>query len=601
MSAHEPKHRLAAIVVADVVGYTRMMEADEAGTLSLLRAARADVVDPVTARHRGAIVKGTGDGWLAQFRSVTDAVRSSVEIQAAMARRNALAAEGRRFEFRIGINLGEVVVESDDIYGTGVNVAARLESLADPGGIVISSAVRDQLRGVAGLEFEDMGPRAVKNLANPVHCFNVRPTAPPAAHGDPGAAAQPAARSERASIAVLPFSNLSGDADQDYFADGVVDDIITALSRFKWLRVIARNSTFAYKGRAVDVRQIARDLGVRYVLEGSVRKSGRRVRITGQLIDATTGDHVWADNFNGAFEDIFDLQDSITESVVGTMEPQLRKAEIERARRKRPENLDAYDLFLRALPHVYAMRPDDNRIALDLLEAASRLDPTYAPPLAFRAWCLEQRVVRRWPAARDDDAATCLRLARAALAADMDDANAIAIAAFVALMVGRDFDAAFPALRRAVALNPNNAFVAMNAGWAHCFAGDLGEALAHLERARALSPNDPTAFYVLTGLGMAHLLAGRCEEGARLATDAAALYDEWDATYYVLAAAQGHLGRLDEARASIARLVALIPGASIARYREMVPIRDPERLAFLEKGLRVAGLPERTDPEQARA
>jgi tetratricopeptide (TPR) repeat protein len=265
------------------------------------------------------------------------------------------------------------------------------------------------------------------------------------------------------------------------------------------------------------------------------------------------------------------------------MEPQIRKAEIERVRRRRPDSLDAYDLFLRALPHAYAMRPEDNTKALGFLESAVRLDPTYAPLLAFSAWCYEQRLTRHWPTARPGDAATSLRLARAALAADIDDANAIAVAGFVLVMVGRDFDVGFAALRRALALNPNNAFVAMNAGWAYNFAGEPKEALAILGRAHALSPNDPTEFYVLTGLGMAHLLLGNYEQAAQLAASAAALYSEWDATFYVLAAARAHLGRLTEARADIEKLLSLNPGATTSRFRSMLPIRHPERFAAVER------------------
>lgn len=592
MAARGLTRRLAAVVVADVVGYARLMERDETGTLRELQAVRTDIVNPATAGFHGRIVKTTGDGWLAEFPSVNDAVRCSLEIQDAMARRNSRAENLPRLEFRFGVNLGEIIVEDDDIYGTGVNVAARLEAIARPGGIVISNAVHDQVRGSPDLRFEDLGEQPVKNLARPIRAFAVCGAAVDTAVAPDGGSPAIGKGGEGASIAVLPFSNLSGDTDQEYFADGMVDDIITALSRFKWLRVIARNSTFAYKGRAVDVRQIAKDLGVRYVLEGSVRKSRGRARITGQLIDATTGAHVWADRFDGDLEDIFDVQDRLTESVVGAMEPQLRKAEIERARRKRPESLDAYDLFLRALPHAYVMRPDDNGKALELLEAAIRLDPTWAPALAFAAWCYEQRWTRGWPMARDDDVATSVALARAALAADTDDANTIALAGFVLVMVGREYDAGLAALERAVVLNPNNAFVAMLSGWANNFAGDIDVAMRLLARAHALSPNDPTAFYVLTGLGMAYLLAGHYAQAAELATQAKALYGEWDATYYVLGAAHGHLGNIDEARADVATLAGLAPGASISWYRSKIPIRDPARLAIVESGLRAAGLPD---------
>jgi len=585
-----PTRRLAAIVVADVVGYSRQMEADESGTLDRLQALYAEVVRPTTNEFRGRIVKRTGDGWLAEFASATDAVRSSVEIQERAAARNAHSAADRRLELRIGVNLGEIIFDGDDVFGNGVNIAARLESIATPGQVCISGSVHEQVRGVLDVVCEDIGEHVVKNIARPVRCFAIHP----AELGDEAgrrAGAVPAA-SRGASIAVLPFSNLSGDPSQDYFADGMVEDVITALSRFKWLKVIARNSTFVYKGRAVDVRQVAKDLGVRYVLEGSVQRSERRVRITGQLIDATTGAHLWAERFDGELESIFDLQDQITASVVAAIEPQIRKAEIERTRRKHPENLDAYDLYLQATPHAYAMRPEDCAKALALLERSLRLDPGFVPAKAFVAWCYEQRLSRGWPGVQEADAANAVRLAREVLAADTDDANAMAIAGFVLVMVGREYDVGLAALRRAVALNRNNAFVSMNAGWGNAFAGDVAEALVEFERARRLNPQDPAAFYILTGLGAAHMFAGNHDEAAGFAEQSAALYGEWDATFIVLAAALAYAGRIDEARRAVGRLKALLPGASISVVRDMVPVRDAKRLALWLEGLRMAGLPE---------
>jgi TolB-like protein/Tfp pilus assembly protein PilF len=394
------------------------------------------------------------------------------------------------------------------------------------------------------------------------------------------------------SIAVLPFSNLSGDPSQGYFVDGMVDGIISALSRFKWLTVIARNSTFAYKDRPEDVRLIAKDLGARYVLEGSVRATAQRVRIHGQLIDASSGTHLWADHFDGDMADVFDLEDQVTESVVSALEPQIRRAEIDKARRKRPENLDAYDLFLRSLPHAYAMRPDDNAAALGFLEEAMRLDPGFIPARAFAAWCLEERLTRGWPSAREDDAQRALGLAQEVLAADTDDATLISIAGFVLVMVGRRYDTGLEALRLAVELNPNNAFVLMNAGWAEAFAGDVTTARERFVRARSLNPRDPAAFYVLTGLGMVSVLLGRHEEAVEFAARSAAVYSEWDATYFVLAMALAASGRSDEAHAAVSRLLELWPTVSIAHYRRMIPIRDPERLAILERNMRLAGVPE---------
>lgn len=592
MTEGRPTRRLAAIVVADVAGYTRLMETDESGTLQRFRTMMTEIVEPTTARYRGRIVKGTGDGWLAEFPSVTDAVLSSLDIQTSVSRHSAALPVDRRLELRIGINLGEIIFDGDDIYGTGVNVAARLEALAEPGGICISNHVFMHVRGILDLAYEDLGAQTIKNIAEPIRAYALRLGEPSRSGRAVATPQQTGAALGRASIAVLPFSNLSADREQEYFADGMVEDIITALSRFKWLTVIARASTFAYKGRAVDVREFARDLGVRYVLEGSVQKAGDRARLTGQLIDAETGAHLWAERFEGELEDVFDLQDRITERVVSSLEPQIRRAEIERARRKRPESLDAYDLFLRALPKTYAMRPDENAQALELLEQAMRIDPEYAPAAAFAAWCREQRLTRDWPSAQPDDPVEAVRLARIALAQDTDDANVISIAGFVLVMVGRDYDAGLAALGRAVELNPNNAFVLMNAGWAHVFAGDLDLALAHLERARSLSSRDPAAFFIITGLAMIHLLGGYFEQAAELALVSATVYESWDATYFVHAMALAAAGRDEEARTAIARFFHLSPDATLAQFPGKLPIRDPERRAFVERWARAAGIPE---------
>jgi len=583
--------KLAAIVVADVVGYSRMMQAEESSTLSRLRAMFANVVEPITSEFRGRIVKTTGDGWLAEFQSAADAVQSSVKIQRSMAHRNLKIANARRFELRIGVNLGEIISEKDDIFGTGVNIAARLESIASPGGICISESVYQQIHGILDFRYEDMGAHEVKNIAAPVRIFTVHPQAGGFRRGS-----TPSPSTSREvpgpSIAVLPFTNLSDDAGHGYFVDGMVDGIITALSRFKWLTVIARNSTFAYRGRAEDVRLIGKDLGARYVLEGSVRTTGKRMRIHGQLIDASTGAHIWADRFDGNMEDVFDLEDRITESVVSALEPQIRRAEIERARRKRPENLDAYDLYFRALPHAHAMTPEDNTAALTFLEEAMRLDPGFVPARAFAAWCYEERLTRGWPNTRADDADRAIQLSQEVLAADTDDANVIAVAGFVLVMVGRRYDSGLEALRLAVELNPNNAFVLMLAGWAETFAGDVTIAYGHFQRARLLNPRDPTAFYVLTGMGMVNHLLGKYEEAAEFAGRSAAVYDRWDATYFVLGLALARAGRADDARAAVSKLIELWPGASISHYRKVLPIRDPDRLAALERDMRIAGLPE---------
>ena len=590
------QRRLTTILAADVVGYSRLMEQDEAGTMVRLRARRHEVLNPTVTRHGGRVFKVMGDGVLIEFASVVNAVQCAVELQKAMAARDADAPDGPPLQLRIGINLGDVIVEGSDLYGDGVNLAARLETIADPGGICVSGDVYRQVRSKLPLDFQDLGEQKVKNIVEPVHAYRVLAEgAAPAAAATPAARESPReapARAAKTSIAVLPFANLSGDAEQEYFADGIVEDIITDLSRFSQLFVIARNSTFTYKGRAVDVRQVARELGVRYVLEGSVRKAGGRVRLTGQLIEAATGAHLWADRFDGGLEDVFELQDKITASVVGAIEPTLRKVEIERARRKPVENLDAYDLYLRALPHVYAFRPAENSAALELLGRAIELDPGYAAALGYAAWCLEQRLVRGSPAVGPDDAGRAIALARRAIACGADDAMALVAGGFVLVMVARDCEAGLDAVRRALALNAGSGFVAMLAAAALTFGGDPAEAIPHAERAMALSPLDPGMFMFLTIAALLQLFSGRPAPALELARRSAGLYPDWDTTWWALVAAYVQLGRLPEAREAMTRLLQLSPpGLTVSEARRRLPIRDPASLAMILDGFAQAGMP----------
>ena len=394
--------KLAAILVADVVGYSRLAGADEDRTLSRLRGLRSDLIDPAIDAHHGRVVKRTGDGILIEFRSVVDAVRCAIEVQNGLVERNAGLPPERRIEFRVGIHLGDVVEEADgDLMGDGVNIAARLEGIAAPGSICLSEDAYRQVKARLDLTVIDLGPTQLKNIAELVRVYSLQVGLPaqakPAAPAAPDQSWPALALPDKPSIAVLPFQNMSGDPEQEYFVDGMVEDIITGLSRIKWLFVIARNSSFTYKGKAVDVRQVGRELGVRYVLEGGVRKAGNRMRITAQLIEAETRAHLWADRFDGALEDVFDLQDRITDSVVGIVEPSLRQSEIERSRRKRPENLDAYDLYLRALPNVTLMTAEGAGIGARLLDDALTLDPNYAAAHAHLAWCHENSLRARRP------------------------------------------------------------------------------------------------------------------------------------------------------------------------------------------------------------
>jgi len=391
MAEDRVDRRLAAIFAGDIAGYSRLMGVDEEGTLRQLKAHRKELVDPKITEHRGRIVKTTGDGMLVEFVSVVDAVRCAVDIQRGMAERNAEVPVEKRIEFRIGINIGDIIIDGDDIFGDGVNVAARLQALADPGGIMVSGIVHDQVRDKLSFGFEDLGEQAVKNIARPVGVHRVQISelhAPTAVKlGTP--ANMPI--SSRPSIAVLPFANMSGDPEQEYFADGIVEEIITALSHMRWLSVIARNSSFTYKGKSVDVKQVGRDLGVRYVLEGSVRKGGNRLRIAGQLIDTATGAHLWADRFDGATEDIFDLQDQITAKVLSAIAPKLEQAEIERAKRKPTENLDAYDYFLRGMAGIHQWTKESYDEALRLFYRSIELDPGFASAYGMASWCFVWR------------------------------------------------------------------------------------------------------------------------------------------------------------------------------------------------------------------
>ncbi|MDC0364641.1 adenylate/guanylate cyclase domain-containing protein, partial [Candidatus Pelagibacter sp.] len=401
--------RLAAILAADIAGYSRLMGVDEEGTLRQLKAHRKELVDPKITEHRGRIVKTTGDGMLVQFVSAVDAVRCAVEIQRTMVERNTTVPLDKRIEFRIGINVGDIIVDGDDIFGDGVNIAARLEGLGDPNGVYISDDTYRQIRGKIDISCDDLGERDLKNIARPVRVFRAQLQA-----------MKPQAElvltlPDKPSIVVLPFQNMSGDPEQEYFADGMVEDIITALSRFKSLFVIARNSSFVYKGRAVDVKQVGRELGVRYVLEGSVRKSTNRVRITAQLIDSSTGAHLWADRFDGELEDVFELQDRVTASVVGAIAPKLEQVEIERAKRKPTESLDAYDYYLRGVANSSQWSKEPTEEALRFFYRAIELDPGFAAAYGMAAWCFVMRKGNRWVIDRASDMAEAARLCRLAV------------------------------------------------------------------------------------------------------------------------------------------------------------------------------------------
>jgi adenylate cyclase len=567
--------RLAAILAADVAGYSRLIETDEEGTLGRLKALRAEIIDPKIAGYRGRIVKTTGDGLLVEFSSVVDALRCAAEMQAAMAERNAPLPPERRIEFRIGINVGDIVVEDADIFGDGVNVAARLEGLAKPGGICVSARVREDAVGRLDLAFEDIGEQALKNITRPVRVFRV-------ATG-PKPIAQPVlALPDKPSIAVLPFANMSGDPEQEYFADGMVEEIITALSRIRWLFVIARNSSFTYKGQSVDVKQVGRELGVRYVLEGSMRKGGNRVRITAQLLDATTGTHLWADRFDGLLEDVFELQEKVAAAVAGVIEPALQAAETMRSANRPTADLTAYDRYLRA----YAMFFSSARQipeALRLLEQAITRDPHYGPALAWAAVCCFRLLFDDRSENRRADHVKGTDFARRALEVASDDPAILANAAITLTYLGEDVGAMMALVDRALALNSNFARGWHVSGNIRLWAGQPDIAIEHVEAALRLSPRARVGT-ALAVIGAAHLYTRRFDEALPKLLLAIQEDPSYPAPYRTLAASYAHMGRLGDAREVVERLRAItpvvIPDASY--------VRKPEHRELFLSGLRLA-------------
>jgi TolB-like protein len=548
------------------------------------------LIHPKFDQHKGRIVKTTGDGMLVEFASVVDAVRCAVEMQREMVVRNLGVPNDQRIEIRVGINLGDIIVEDGDIFGDGVNVAARLEALAEPGGICVSRVVRDQVRDKLDFSFDDMGEQAVKNIARPVRVFHVRVTE--SAIAPPESPTPMLALPDKPSLVVLPFQNMSGDPEQEYFVDGMVEEITTAIARLPWLFAIARNSAFTYKGRAVDVKQVAQELGVRYVLEGSVRKAGNRVRIAGQLIDTTTGAHIWAARFDGALDDIFELQDQVASSVAGAIEPKLRQSEIERASRKPSANLTAYDLYLRALAQSYRYTDEAFAEAVVLAREALAIDPSYTPAAAMVGWCRMLQRTQGWGALSDEDTGEACRLARQALEAARDDAETIWQAALTLFFLAGEAAMAAAALDRAMALNPNSANAWLARGIIHAWRNQPEAAIEAIERARRLSPFDPYTFRNAYNLAIAHLAARRFEQAIEWADRALHDQPRTVTAMRVKVAALAHLGQLDEARAELSRMLAIDPKLTIAGFLGSAHYQAPEVLELYVTGLRLAGLPE---------
>jgi adenylate cyclase len=557
--------RLAAILAADVAGYSRLMGADEEGTLERLKALRRELLDPKIAEHKGRIVKTTGDGLLVEFASVVDAVRCAVAVQQAMPERYTGVAADDRIELRIGINLGDVIVEGDDLYGDGVNIAARIEALAEAGSVFVSNTVHDHVRDRLPFVFEDLGEQQVKNIARPVRVYRIR---------DLGAAKSPAAPAlplpDKPSIAVLPFQNMSGDPEQEYFVDGMVEEIITALSRIRWLFVIARNSSFTYKGQAVDVKQVGRELGVRYVLEGSVRKAGGRVRITGQLIDAITGAHLWADRFDGSLEDIFELQDNVASRVAGIIEPALQAAETSRSAGRSTADLTAYDLYLRGYAMVISSSRETPE-ALRLMEQAIARDPRYGPALAWAAFCCARLLID----CRSEDSASDRRkgidFARRALEVAGDDPAIVVNAAEALAYLGEDIGAMMELVDHALTLNPSSARGWHVSGNLRFWGGQPDIAIAHAETALRLSPRARVGNSFFR-IGAAHFVSRRFDQAVPKLLFAIQEDPTFLNPYRFLAACYAHMGRLSEAREIITRLrsmtLVVIPDAGFLRNAE---------------------------------
>jgi adenylate cyclase len=547
--------RLAAILAADVAGYSRLMGADEEGTLERLKALRRELVDPKIAAHHGRIVKTTGDGLLVEFASVVDAVRCAVEVQQAMPERNTGVAVDNRIELRIGINLGDVIVEADDLYGDGVNIAARVEALADAGGVFVSNTVHDHVRDRLPFAFEDLGEQQVKNIARPVRVYWVRPEGPlpnpPPRAGEgsaPGArvgAAETPPLPNKPSIAVLPFANMSGDPEQEYFADGMVEEIITALSRIRWLFVIARNSSLTYKGRTADVKQVGRELGVRCVLEGSVRKAGQRLRIAAVLLDAATGAHLWADRFDGSLDDIFELQDKVALSIAGVIEPTLQAAEIGYSAKRPTTDLTAYDLYLRARSAASTYERERLAEALQLLGQAIEREPRYGPALALAATYRVDLENYGWADDRQavENRRTAIDLAREALSAAADDPGVLGRAAMVLGRFGEDIDTALALIDRALVLNPSFAYGWYWSGWLRLFVGQSDVAIQHFETSMRLNPRGQRGYH-LGGIGLAHFVNHRFEDALAVLRVSLEEVPAFTPACRTLAACYAHMGRL---------------------------------------------------------
>jgi adenylate cyclase len=575
--------RLAAILVADVVGYSRLMEADEAGTLAALKERRKTILEPVVKAHGGRIVKLMGDGVLIEFASAVNAVEAALELQEKFSEGNADRPEDRCIVLRIGINLGDVVGEGSDIYGDGVNIAARLEGLAEPGGVCISAKLYDEVRGKVAVGFEDMGERQLKNIASPVRALRLRT-------GDGQVTSRSAlVLPDKPSIAVLPFVNMSGDPEQEYFSDGLTEDLITALSLYRSFPVIARNSTFAYKGRNLNIKTIAHELGARYVLEGSVRKDGDRIRVAAQLIDGETGHHVWANRYTRVMLELFKLQDDLSQCIAAIVAPELSRVELKRSQMKRTADLDAWDCYLRGIAFLQQFSKEGNAKARDLLEQATILDPEFAEAYAELASTHHRDLLLQCAVDRDESMRKGMAAARRAVSLDPSSSNAHSSLA-TAHVWRNEHDISLREARLAVELNPNDALILHGLGNKLDLAGDP-EGIPQMVRAQQLNPQDPDHHSQLCFLARAYVNARRYHDAVACAESAITRRPEYPNAYFILAIALGHLGHLVGASAALAKCDELHPGF-IAERADWRPYTNEASNAHLLDGLRKAGLPE---------
>jgi adenylate cyclase len=593
LAGERAERRLAAVLAADVAAYSRLMGRDEEGTLANLKSFRKKLVDPAIAAYRGRIVKTTGDGMLVEFASAVDAARCAVEVQCSVAGQNADVPQDLRIEFRIGIHVGDIIIDDNDIFGDGVNIAARLEGIAMPGGICISDDAYRQIRGKIDTAFDDIGEQTLKNIAEPMRAWRMRLAGEDAYAIRPGSTpigVQNLSLPDKPSVVVLPFDNMSAEPGQDYLADGIVEAITAALSCIRSFFVIARSSAFTYKGRATNARNIGKELGVAYLLEGSVQKAGNRLRIIVQLIETEGGAHVWSSRFDGAIDDFFDLEDRITEQVAGALQPSIRIAEIERSRRKRPQDLGSYDYTMRAMPHVWALEKEESVKALELLEKALTIDPEYPLALSLAGWCHAQRSVYNWADDIAKSQASARSLAERAAEMSGDDPVILAVLGAVHTFV-RNYGTARVLLERAVTLDSNAAWAWSRLGWLENYADQPSKAIENFERALRLSPIDPMNFNNYVGLGSAHEVAQEYDKAAAFYRRALEERPNAGWIYRNLASSLSGAGRVEEAKRAFAEMMRNYPDLTVAKFKQAM-VFSTVPLNRMAENLRKLGLPD---------